>query len=261
MPKTWTTPSEMLRWLDKATPSEIYAKALKCDDRDAALTMCDHVLLKVDFKQPLSARTHFLKGRLFLSEEPEMSVDQFRKGLFDAKDVIPENDPEVVEAKRVLQDLCPANPDDELVDSYVDKIDEYVRQVAKKFGNCEVERRLSHEVSEGWRDIELITGFNNHVQVEGLEGYFSNTLGHDQQAIIAAFKVVDKDLHAVVTKAFDVFKANRHLHESSKASLEDFDDPYEAVEEEYLNFSEHISPILAGYIRNHKNQFKPLPAV
>jgi hypothetical protein len=270
----------MLRWLDKADPSEIYATALKCTDTHNALTMCDHVLLKEEGDEsPIRARARFLKARLMLPESREESAYQLQKGLSDAKGVIPEDDPDVVEAKQVLRTLAPPDPDFELVQSYLKTLDNYLSQLSKQYEVSEVAARFS-TIPAGWRIVSLIGDFNAHVQVEGFATYFANTLGYEGDAILDAFRKVDKKLATVVQKAFNIFVTNRgkHARSARKAAhkykqydiipggdapgmFEGAHEVYSEVEEEYTRKAEGLYAALANYIRGNRSEFGPLPTI
>jgi Domain of unknown function (DUF4375) len=275
MKYTWSSPSEMLRWLDKASPSEIFTGALKCKDTHTSLTMCDHILLKTDGDPMMQARTHFLKARLFLSLDPDQSASQFCDGLRYAEGVIAKDDPEVAEATQILNTLRPPDPDVELVNEYHDKIFEYELELYNLLDEDEADEVFYNDVALSWRVLSLTRGFDNHVQSEGMALYFANTQGHAGESIIDAFKNLDKKLGAIVKRAFAVFDKYKNKHARSAKSkvpkcsiiqagdapgmFEGVDEVYEKVEDEYLDKAKQLTQLLATYIRNHQDEFPDLP--
>ena len=286
MAESFSDVKGMLKWLETATREEIYQEALLDEHAGSALTLVDHVLMGTRSNDVIGARARMLKGKLFKQEGYKDAADHLSRGLRDAKSAeLPPNDPQVEETKRLLKELVPPDPDGELLAEYKERISDYLdityqrlkRERSDESDGAAIHDAIFNDLADGWKVLLTCSRFDDHVVVEGMAGYFANTLGEGGEEIIAAFKTLDKNLAKSVENAFELFAKVQSEHETSSelrtpdvnefdimpagetpGRFDDDEEYYKNIEETYLKQAESITQYFVNLIRSKPKLFPPL---
>jgi hypothetical protein len=269
---------ELLKWMAHASPEEIYQEAKACANVNRALTMCDHAMLTLD-DDPLEARIRLLKARLSETIPDGDAAYQYLLAVQTGKASLPKDDPELQDAIKALRKLSPPDPDVELINELLDRLEAHREQEGATFEECE--ERLLATPDNGWTVLYFAFALECEVQNGGFDQYFANKGGYAHAETVDAFFKLGKRLGAVVAEAFQIYEKNKAKHDLSHqlkagkvkiydiVATEDAPGSYQGASEDYDEITDRycstsvgandIYKLLAKYIRKHPSQFETLP--
>lgn len=283
MTKQWSNSVQLLKWMAGAEPQEIFLCASQQKDGAVALLMCNHAKLEVD-DDTLEARIKIFESAMRY-KLGEAGVSDLQVALRLAKEEsIGWTDTHVKEVIELLNEAGASVAEERsLLDQMRAELSDHIDRIAEDEYE-DLEEHMIETLSAGWKTVYLTTGFDDHVQVEGLSTYFANTGGAHAKEILAAFKKLKSleyseeanALAKAVRKAFEVFISTQDKHRNSResragAKLNDIvtaenapgafpeaDELYDEAQNSYLDAAEMLGPLLEEFIEGNPKLFPEL---
>lgn len=283
MTKQWSNSVQLLKWMATSEPEEIFLCASQQKDGEVALLMCNHAKLEIDDKT-LEARIKILEAAL-LYKQGDTGVSELQAALRLAREEsIGWTDNHVKEVIQLLNEAgASVEQEQSILDRTRSELSNHIDSIAEDEYE-DLDEYLIETLPAGWKTVYLTTGFDDHVQVEGLSTYFANTGGAHAKEILAAFKKLksrDNSEEAItlakaVRKAFEVFISAQDKHRNSRAArsgakLHDIvaaedapgvfpeaEELYDEAESSYLDAAEMLAQLLEEFIANNPKLFPEL---